>query len=112
MSAEYTVDAFTAADTRYVDYLRRKMDYSKSLPEFGVGKVFDIPVADSRAYYEVTAVTDDTATVSIIWPEDPADDELVDLYTDPFIGGGGTFERERIEPLTARHDTIARIFGG
>lgn len=105
-----TIEEIMAKYNRYDDYLRRKMDYAASLPEFGIGKMFSVVVADGKAFYEVIAVTDTTATVEIVWPEDEADDDIVGDYVDPFIGAGGTFERERIEALTARCDTIARIF--
>jgi len=103
-------DNWTAAWDRYCDYIVRRQDEARNIP-FGPGKIFYVVVGDGKAYYEVTDADDKTATVSVLWPENEADDEYVDIYTDPFIRSGGTFDRERIEALTSRQDKISSIFG-
>lgn len=99
------------AYARYHDYLYRCLDNAAALDTFGPGKIFDVLVGDSKTFYIVTDATDTTATVEILWPENEADDEYIEIIADPFIGTGGTFDRERIEALTSRQDKISSIFG-
>lgn len=104
-----TLDDMIAQDKRYNDYIIRRQDAAKNIP-FGPGKVFSIVVGDCHVWYEVVDSDDKTATVGILWPEDEADDDIIDCV-DAFIGSGGTFDRGRIEALTSRQDKISSIFG-
>lgn len=106
------LDDMNAAYDRYNDYLYRCLDAAAALDTFGPGKVFDVLVGDSKTFYIVTDATDTTATVEILWPENEDDDQYIEIIADPFIGAGGTFERERIEALTSRNDKLSAIFGG
>lgn len=101
-----------AAYDRYDAYLRVLFDNAASMSEFGPGKIFSLVVADTKAYYIVTDCDDKTATIEYVWPENEEDDEYIDLCTDPFLRTGGTFDRDRIEPLCGYHDNLTKIFGG
>jgi len=112
MSIEDYLAKTNAAYDRYHDYLRVLFNNAANMNEFGPGKIFSIVVADTKAHYVVTECDDKTATIEYVWPEDEADDEYIDLCTDPFLGTGGTFDRDRVEPLCAYSDNLTKIFGG
>ena len=103
-------DDMMAAYDRYDLLIKNHQERAAAMDTFGPGKVFSVLVADGKAFYEVVDCTETTATVSLIWPDDPADDELIDMYVDPFIGSYGTFDRERIEKMTSYDDNLAKIF--
>lgn len=104
------LDDMMAAYNRYNLLIKNLQERAAAMDTFGPGKIFSVVVGDSKAFYEVVDCTKTTATVSLIWPEDPADDELVDMSVDPFIGSYGTFDRERIEKMTSSYDKITKIF--
>jgi len=68
------------------------------------GKVFYLPVADGRAYYEVTKVGPRSTTIKF------REDIAVDDYMDMVLGDGGSFPTSRIEHLVCRMDGLQEIF--
>jgi hypothetical protein len=70
-----------------------------------VRSLFNVGVADGRAWYVVTRVTKRTATVE--WRG-----FCLDRYTDSVLGWGGTFPRHTIERLVLSCQALARLFPG
>jgi len=68
-----------------------------------VGKMFTVPVADGCSYYVV--VKENKKTVKIEWRG-----FCLDRYVDEFLGYGGTFDKDRIEPLINRQEAMAKLF--
>ena len=89
-----------------MDHIDRLFDADgQNAGKFMAGRLLSIPMGDGYAVYEVTKVTPKTATVK--WRPDAAMDD----WQDQILGDGGTFPRDRIEPLVERQDRISSLFG-
>lgn len=72
-------------------------------PGLCAGKLFSIPVADGEAYYEVVKVF--KKTVRIKWRQDLS----LDDYRDWMLEDGGSFPRNKIEPLVVGQEELSKI---
>jgi len=92
---------------QYAEYealLEKETVKSDTLPEgLVVGKLLYTPVADGRAWYQITKVT--ARTVTLNWREDLSQDD----YQDMFLGTGGNFPKNRIEPIVLQQDAFRQM---
>jgi len=67
-----------------------------------VGKLFFIPVADGEAYYEVIKVFKTTVHIK------RRPDLCLDDYQDWMLGEGGSFSRNKIEPVIVAQEQLSK----
>lgn len=95
--------AFVDEYNQHIDSEFKKA--SKNAPAtFGVGSLFNTPVADGRAYYVVTKVNKKTCEVE--WRNFGGDN-----YVDQILGYGGKFDTDRIQPLVNFQNSLSKMFG-
>lgn len=88
------------------EYIQKKLnDAINAAPKsFGVGSIFNLPVADGRAYYIITKVN--KTTCEIEWRGFGG----IDRYFDHFLGSGGKYDIEKIKFFVDRDLAIDKLF--
>jgi len=76
----------------------------KAPKTFGVGSIFNLPVADGRAYYIVTKIN--KTTCEIEWRGFGGGDR----YTDNFLGCGGKYDINKIKSFVDRDLAMDKLF--
>lgn len=89
----------------YHQYIEDEFEKAtKNVPDsFGKGSMLSVGVGDGSAWYVVTKVNKKTCDIE--WRGFCAD-----RYTDQFLGYGGRFDRDRIEPLVERRNVLTQMF--
>lgn len=88
---------------KYVEEQFKKTREKSNKAETLKDKMFNVPVADGRAYYVVTKVN--KKTVHVEWRG-----FCPDRWRDSVLGIGGKFPKERIESLVKRNEGLAKLF--
>lgn len=82
-----------------------EFEKSQKLPKgLVIGKLFQIPVADGKAVYQVETIN--KRTVKVKWRKDLS----LDGYSDLMLGSGGTVPKVTIESLIKREEVLAELF--